>query len=257
MWNLRSLKEYHENLQEEQRRSLRILNPGLSLKAEEEAGQKAVRRYLFAGAFGIALLLISMFLSFRKVSFSEELSLLGIMVIAFAVFLRFRLSDRIRKRRESIEDDYPLLVMSLAGLMISGYNVQNAWHRLAEDYSASMKGLSVREYRKRMRYAYEELVLTDRKIRRGESEIEAYREYARIMGSRQYLRLSELLEQFVRTGRSDVYELWNLEHTQALTEKKNRMSEKASRRESALVLPMVILLGMIMAMILVPAMMSF
>ena len=251
------LKEYEKELIREHRIQVRMLKPGVSLSEEEKVSTGKVRTYLLLAGLGVLLLGSAALLSFTDRELPENLALASVIILSFALLFRFRYTDRIKKRRESIEDDYSVIVMSLAGLMIAGYSVRNAWHKLAEDYVISQKGLSKREQRKRMRYAYEELVLTDRRIQHGEAEIEAYREYARILGVREYLRLSELLEQFVRTGRRDVYELWSREHNQALMERKNRMSEKAAKRESALALPMVILLGMIMAMIMVPALMSF
>ena len=193
----------------------------------------------------------------KRTDVPETLAFLAVIALAAAVYFRFRSQDQLKKRQESIDEDYSVIVMSLSGLMISGYTVRNAWHKLAEDYNASRAGMTEKQKQKSIRYAYEELVLADRKILFGASEIEAYREYAKLMGSRQYLRLSELLEQFVRTGRRDVYDLWNREHTQALEERKNRMSAKAAKTETGLTLPMVLLLGMIMLMILVPTMMNF
>jgi 1,4-dihydroxy-2-naphthoate octaprenyltransferase len=72
----------------------------------------------------------------------------------------------------------------------------------------------------------------------------------------QYLKLSGLLEQNRRTGTKNLRDIFQTEMADALEQRKNlalRLGEEAGTR---LLIPLFLMLGIVMVMIMVPAMMS-
>ena len=100
-----------------------------------------------------------------------------------------------------------------------------------------------------MRYTYYQL-------KNGVSESRAYQDFGRRCRLQPYLKLSSLLEQNRRTGTKDLRGILQMELADAFELRKNlarRMGEEAGTK---LLLPLFLMLGIVMIMIMVPAMMT-
>lgn len=180
------------------------------------------------------------------------LPLLGILL---AVIWPARRQSEVRKQEKKREQelllDYAELVSKLMIFTGAGMNVRNAWGRMVADYETALK-----QGRTGRRAAYEEMQQTYYQVRNGMSESSAYREFGRRCRLQPYLKLSSLLEQNRRSGTKDLRTILEMELADAFEMRKNlarRMGEEAGTR---LLLPLFLMLGIIMVMIMVPAMMT-
>ena len=130
--------------------------------------------------------------------------------------------------------DYADLLSKLMVLTCAGLTIRNAWERMVKDYE-----WAVEQKKQKPRAAYEEMCQTYYQMQSGMAEGDAYREFGRRCKLQSYLKLSGLLEM-----------------ADALEQRKNlarRLGEEAGTR---LLMPLFLMLGIVMVMIMVPAMMT-
>lgn len=157
------------------------------------------------------------------------------------------LKKQVENRNEQLRLDYPEIVSSLALLIGAGMTVPNAWQRVAKDYRVK------RQETGRKRYAYEEMLLTIYEMENGVAQTKAYERFGRRCRVQSYNRLAAMLSQNVRKGATNLAALLREEAAYAFEERKHtarRLGEKAGTK---LLMPMMMLLGMIMVVIMVPA----
>ena len=94
-------------------------------------------------------------------------------------------------------------------------------------------------------------------LKTGVHESKVYKDFGRRCGIKQYMKLASLFEQNRKTGMSNLRNLLGIEAVAAWEERVNlarRIGEEASTK---LLLPLFLMLGVVMAMVMVPAMMAF
>ncbi len=156
-----------------------------------------------------------------------------------------------KKREKELLLDYAEILSKLIVLIGAGLTSRNAWERIVQDYETVK-----RRNEKKSRAAYEEMAQTCYQMRNGISEGEAYRDFGRRCRLQPYLKLSSLLEQNRRSGTKNLRNILQTEMADALEQRKNlalRLGEEAGTR---LLMPLFLMLGIIMVMIMVPAMMA-
>ncbi len=213
----------------------------------------------------------------RKLRYQTEehsgYGILPLLGIVLAVVWPARKQSEQKKREKNREQelllDYAELVSKMMILIGAGMTLRNAWERMVLDYEAGLIQKEKTEesgYRrnvrkrggnqKKTRAAYEEMRYTWHQIRNGVSEGQAYRDFGQRCRLQPYLKLSSLLEQNRRTGTKDLRKLLQIELTDAFELRKNmarRMGEEAGTK---LLVPLFLMLGIVMVMIMVPAMMT-
>lgn len=163
-----------------------------------------------------------------------------------------------QKRKEAFENrnkqliaDYPNFVFEL-GLMIQcGLNVRTAWNRLTAEYEETQH--KCKGYQ---RYLFEEMLVTRNQIEAGVNEAAAYGAFGRRCRAHCYLKLGSCLEQNLRQGISGLEQQLDQELTQALEQRKNQAIQDGERMETKMLFPMFLLLGLVMAIVMIPAFMS-
>lgn len=163
-----------------------------------------------------------------------------------------------QKRKEAFENrnkqliaDYPNFVFEL-GLMIQcGLNVRTAWNRLTAEYEETQH--KCKGYQ---RYLFEEMLVTRNQIEAGVNEAAAYGAFGRRCRAHCYLKLGSSLEQNLRQGISGLEQQLDQELTQALEQRKNQAIQDGERMETKMLFPMFLLLGLVMAIVMIPAFMS-
>ena len=91
----------------------------------------------------------------------------------------------------------------------------------------------------------------------GISETEAYMHFGRRCRLRQYSRLSSLLVQNLRRGNDTLLQVLQEEARTSFEERKNLARELGEEAGTKLLLPMMIMLGVTMLIIIVPAYFGF
>lgn len=205
----------------------------------------------------------------KKLRFQTErsgdyaiLPLLGILMAMIWPMRRQSAEQKKEKKREQeLLFDYAEIVSKLMVFIGAGMTVRNAWERMVLDYEKGGQS-ETGEYRgkarkgKKPRAAYEEMRYTYYQIKNGVSESKAYQDFGRRCRLQPYLKLSSLLEQNRRTGTKDLRKILQIELADAFEVRKNlarRMGEEAGTK---LLLPLFLMLGIVMVMIMVPAMMT-
>lgn len=191
----------------------------------------------------------------ENISWSYKKSNIGILLLfatpMLAIVIYFGtdrdLKKQVADRNEQLRLDYPEIVSSLALLIGAGMTVPNAWQKVAKDYRTKKQETG------RKRYAYEEMLLTIYEMESGVAQTKAYERFGRRCRVQSYNRLATMLSQNVRKGATNLAVLLREEAAYAFEERKHtarRLGEKAGTK---LLVPMMMLLGMIMVVIMVPA----
>ena len=161
------------------------------------------------------------------------------------------LHEKVQERERQMAVDYPQVISKLVLFLGAGMSVRNAFLQLGETYlEETGKGGE-------KRYVYEEILLVCREMDSGISENAALSHFGTRCGTRQYTRLCSLLVQNLKKGNSALLSALQEEADLAFEERKNlarKMGEEAGTR---LLLPMVLMLGVTLVMIMIPAFMSF
>ena len=130
--------------------------------------------------------------------------------------------------------------------------MRGALERMAAGYEESLtsgKG--------RVRPAYEEVVKTVRQLGSGQGEGKAYGEFGRRCGLQSYLKLSALLEQSQKNGSRQLRPALEIELVSAFEQRKNLAKKLGEEAGTKLLLPLLLMLGVVMVMIVVPAFLAF
>ncbi|MGN8631625.1 type II secretion system F family protein [Blautia sp. HCP3S3_G3] len=154
-----------------------------------------------------------------------------------------------KKRTEQLLMDYPGLVMKFTLLVQAGMPVRRAFQKMALDYRKKSP--------EQKRYAYEEIVRVCREMESGVSEAEAYRKFGERCGQIKYKTFSVLLIQNLQKGSRRMSELLEKESMEAWDERKRKARVMGEAAATKLLLPMMMMLAVVMAIIMVPAFLSF
>ena len=168
-------------------------------------------------------------------------------------YRKFIVKRNLEKARETqLQSDYAEIVSKLSLLMGAGMNGVNALGKIAGDYKISgMHG------KKNARYAYEEITATVNRIASGISEPEAYAALGRSCRLHCYVKLGSLMAQNVKKGGEGFAESLRCEATEAFIERKAMARRAGEEAGTKLLLPMGMMLCVVLAVIIVPAFMSF
>ncbi|WP_077612969.1 immunoglobulin-like domain-containing protein [Clostridium sp. Marseille-P2415] len=157
-----------------------------------------------------------------------------------------------KKREQQLLFDYSEVVSKLVVYIGAGLTVRGAWERIAAGYEEAVK-----RGKRSIRPAYEEMVKTVGQLSSGQAEGRAYSEFGRRCGIQSYLKLSALLEQSQKNGSRQLRPALELEMVSAFEQRKNLAKKLGEEAGTKLLLPLLLMLGVVMVMIVVPAFLAF
>ena len=157
------------------------------------------------------------------------------------------LHKQVVDREEQMCMDYPEIVSALALLLGAGMTVPNAWNKIASDYKHRRGNNS------KKRYAYEEMLMTIYEMESGVVQAKAYEHFGRRCRIPCYNKLSTMLSQNIRKGASNLPLLLKEEAANAFEERKHIARKLGEKAGTKLLIPMMMLLGITMLIIMVPA----
>jgi hypothetical protein len=176
----------------------------------------------------------------------------GLILVLLPLGMRSRAKENEKKRREALMLDYPEMVSKFNVLIGAGMTIKQAWHIISAQYIDKREKSSVRES-----IAFEEMARTDREIQDGESERIAYQGFGERIGISSYRRLVRLLISNLQKGNRGLCEQLEQEAESAFGERRmlaKRLGEEAGTK---LLFPMILMLGIVMVIVIVPAMTGF
>ena len=148
--------------------------------------------------------------------------------------------------------EYPAFVSKLTILMGSGMTLFMAWKKIAESYVSRRENEKMPEHP-----LYEEICVTCREVESGMGEQHAYERFAERIGLQSYRKLCSILTQNMRKGTAGLLLLLEKECQQAFEERKNIAKKYGEEAGTKLLFPMMLMFGIIVAVIMIPAMMTF
>lgn len=154
-------------------------------------------------------------------------------------------------REDQMRTDYPEIVSALALLIGAGMTVPNAWNKIAKDYRKRRDGGG------RKRFAYEEMLLTIYEMENGVVQAKAYERFGRRCRISSYNKLSTMLSQNIRKGAANLPQVLKEEAAEAFEERKHAARKTGEKAGTRLLVPMMLLLGITMVIIMVPALTSY
>lgn len=182
----------------------------------------------------------------------EKILALGIVVMASIPLLGLsKRQEERKKREEQLLLEYPDVISKLVLLMGAGMTLFGAWKKIAEEYEIKRKNNALP-----MRISCEEMLYTCHEIEGGIGEGRAYERFGERCGEKRYRKLGNTLSQNLRKGNQGLVDLLETEVEEAFEERKSVAKKYGEEAGTKLLFPMIIMLAMIMALLLVPAMIS-
>lgn len=179
-------------------------------------------------------------------TFSEGLASAVILVGMVGILPDVDLKNRVKKRRTSMQVDFPEFLNKLTLLVDAGLPVSGAWTKIVED----AKGRSDRPL-------YKEMELVYFQIRSGKSEFAAYEEFAKRCRMLEVTKFVAVLLMNLRKGSGELLtslkalsdECW-----QGRVHLAKRQGEEASTK---LLFPMMLMLVGVMIIVIIPVLLEF
>ncbi|MBR5968070.1 MAG: hypothetical protein IK001_05670 [Lachnospiraceae bacterium] len=175
--------------------------------------------------------------------------LLGLGGIAAVIpAMRSDIVGKEKKREQEMMRDYPDIITKFVLLVTAGMTCRAAWEKICGDY-ADKEG--------RKRYAYEEMLRSERELRFGVSEAKVYEDFGKRCGVPSYRKLGVLLANNLKRGSRDLTGVLEQEAAEALEGRAAEVRRQAGEAGTRLLLPMFGMLCLVFAIIMVPAFLSF
>ncbi|MGI6069549.1 MAG: type II secretion system F family protein [Blautia sp.] len=179
------------------------------------------------------------------------LAMLSLVAAVFAIAAkRKEEQEKEQKRRSQMLLDYPGLVMKLTLLIEAGMPVRRAFQKIARDYKK-------RKHLQGRRFAYEELTASALEMDNGISEGEAYLRFGERCGEVHYKTLATLLAQNLKKGNQGLLQMLEQESVTAWEDRKRKARVLSEAAATKLLVPMVMMLIIVIAILMIPAFLSF
>lgn len=163
----------------------------------------------------------------------------------------YDLHKRVLEKQEEMFESYPEVVNRLVLYVGAGMTVRNAWRKIAREH--------IQEKKKggKQGYIYQEMLFSCYEMDSGTSESEAYERFGRRCGIQQYIKLATLLIQNMQKGNSAMLQQLKEEAEVAFAQRMDRARKKGEEAGTKLLMPMMILFGMVLVLIMIPALGTF
>lgn len=209
------------------------------------------------GSLGENMLSLPTEIDGQRIYYSEHedrsyllLPLLGV-IAAMAIYMRQGQARRTeKKQREALLMlDYPELVSKLMVYIGAGLTVRNALETISQHFDALIaRGI------KEDRPLYQELRTMLIQFRRNMPESEIYLSFGRRVNLKPYTKLVSLIEQNRMNGARNLRAMLELEMEDAFEQRKTTARRLGEEAGTKLLLPLFIMLGIVMIIVIVPAM---
>ena len=195
----------------------------------------------------------------RPVSWALPDSQTGLMILVMGIlssvlFIFSRIQNRgieLDKKRQQLMCDYPNVISYLVLLLNAGMSMRMAFARLSSDYRKSIdRGGQVR-------LGYEVIAEASAEMEKGVSEIDAYTHIGQNTPEIRYKTFSTLLVQNLRKGSRELTGILEREAAEAFEERKKQARILGEQAGTKLMFPMLLMLGVVLVILMVPAYMSF
>lgn len=184
-----------------------------------------------------------------KKSYMPVFVILGVM--ACMPFLwKSQEKNKISMREDQMMCDHPGFINKVMLLLGAGLTLRYAIERISGEYERELKDGGEKHF------VYEELCVTMQELRDGVSEGQAIENFGKRCRCMPYMRFSSVVTQNLRKGADGILAILEKEATDSLMERKQAALRRGEVAGTKLLFPMMVMLGLVMGIIMVPAFMS-
>lgn len=189
----------------------------------------------------------------KKSELPIQVFFLGIVVILLVPGIeQERKKKECERRKEQLMREYPEMVNKLTLLLGAGMTLQGAWRRIVSRY------IEERDKRGGLRKeVYEEMLITQREMESGKGDMKSYEAFGERCGIQKYRKFSRYLTQNLKKGNRELCQLLEREAEEAFAERKAMARKYGEEAGTKLLIPMLLMLGIVVVVIMVPAVVSF
>lgn len=158
------------------------------------------------------------------------------------------LHEQTLERRKSLKISYPMILNKFVLYMGAGMTVRGSFFKIAMDYQ---KNSSV------ILPAYEEMLYSCHELNAGMSEGLVYERFGKRSGLQEYARFAAMLGQNLKKGNSGLLGRLREESDKAMLEDLQFRKKIGEEAETKLLIPMIMMLGIVMLLVMIPAFTAF
>ena len=171
----------------------------------------------------------------KKTGYVYKIIILEIvMIILIYLTEKERKKKDIEKRKVSMQLDYPEIVSKMAILLGAGMTIEQAWNRITD-----------------------EMIITAREISDGESGRKAYQRFSQRVDLGCYQRFIRILLQSLVKGNKGICTMLEKESDDAFKERKLLAKKLGEEASTKMLVPLMLMMIVVMAIIIAPAVLSF
>ncbi len=203
-------------------------------------------RIIFAQVISFVLLCLSFGFSLGGL-FGGEMGLffagIGIIMAALSAYYFFNFTkDKIKKRQDECDMEFPDAISKLALIVNSGVILHDAWRIVAEGNEGVF---------------YDLMKQSCQEMENGKSDIEAIRQFGILTNSDEIKKFTTALIQSIERGGGELPTFLVNQSTELWKLKRQMMLQKGEKAASALLMPIAIMFAGVMLIVLVSAVQSF
>lgn len=172
----------------------------------------------------------------------------GLLLLPF--IWREQQKKKLKKREEQLLLDHPGVINKFMLLLGAGLTLRKVVERLVLEYEQERKKGGEK------RYVYEEMCVMLQEMKDGASESKAMEHFGRRCRLLPYLRFASVITQNLKKGAEGLIAILEAESMEALEQRKERALQLGEKAGTKLLFPMMLMLGIVMAVIMVPAFMT-
>ncbi|MCR4604913.1 MAG: hypothetical protein K5639_02830 [Eubacterium sp.] len=175
----------------------------------------------------------------------------AIFTIAMMPFLwKETQKKKMNERQNQMLLDHPGFINKVMLLLGAGLTFRGAIERMTAEYEKQ------KNESKEIRYIYEELCITMQEMKDGISETKAIENFGKRVLCMPYMRFASIISQNLKKGSDGILTLLEKEAVDSLEERKQTALRLGEVAGTKLLFPMIVMLGLVMGIIMVPAFMS-
>lgn len=183
----------------------------------------------------------------------EQILLFGVVLAVFVPLLeQSRQQEQRKQRSKMLEMEYPDMVSKITLLLSSGMTLQGAFRKVAASYEDKHRQGITSEMP-----AYEEMLITCREMESGVGEGTAYERFGERCGLSCYRKFGNTLSRNLKKGSRGIVTLLEQEAENAFEDRKAAAKRYGEEAGTKLLLPMMIMLGIVMLILIIPAVFTF
>ena len=181
--------------------------------------------------------------------------LIGLCAMAGVAVGRKKDIKKAKEQRDArLLAEYPQMLSQMALLLGAGMTVSHAWERIVTGYENRCAG-QAEEWKEVP--VYEEMRITYHQMKDGLGERLAYEQFGERLQLQVYRRLATLLVQNLRKGTAGLSRLLEKEMQDAFDAQEKFAKKRGEELQTKLLLPMMLMLGLVIVIIMIPAIASF